>query len=418
MRAVVQRSEISGTIEAPPSKSFTHRALIAAALANGRSTILNPLSSQDTEVTAQILVELGKSIDAVEGAWTVSDDELRQPGADLFCRESGTTLRLMTALCTLVNGRCRITGEPGLIKRPVGELVRALQQLGADCAANGDFPPVVTNNSFKGGSATIRGDISSQFVSALLFVSPLGSIPTKIRLTTPLESLPYVRMTMSTMNEFGVSVGASEDLRLLETGVQEYTARSYRVEGDWSSAAFFLAAGAVSGKVDVKGLNMESAQADIKILDILERMGADVRKGSDGAAVSKSELRAIDYNVGNCPDLFPVLAALCSTAGGKSTISGIRRLAIKESDRVAEMEKGLTGMGIRFKRNGDSVEITGGDAKGSVIYANDHRIAMAFGVLGMAARGAVTIENAGCVSKSFPDFWERMKDLDCDVGVG
>ena len=417
MQAVVHKSEINGTVSAPSSKSFTHRALVAAALAHGNSTIMHPLASQDTDITAQILKNLGVGIDIGNDSWRVSGGELRPPKDELFCRESGTTMRLATALCTLVRGRCTITGEQGLLRRPIGELAGALRQLGADCTANNDLPPVTTNNSFIGGEASLRGDISSQYVSALLFISPLGRKPTRIRLTTPLESMPYVHMTLSTMSEFGISVGASADLRLFETGIQRYAARSYTVEGDWSSAAFLLASSALSGKVTVKNLNLNSTQADVKILDILSRMGADIRKGSGSVAVGKSELHAIDYNVENCPDLFPVLAVLCSAAKGKSTISGIRRLAIKESDRIAEMEKGMRSMGIAFKRNRDNVEITGGSAKGSVIYANDHRIAMAFGVLGIAAEGTTTIKNAECVGKSFPDFWECMRDLNCDVGV-
>jgi 3-phosphoshikimate 1-carboxyvinyltransferase len=417
MRVIARRSEIKGMVEAPKSKSFTHRALIAAALAHGKSTIMHPLASEDTEVTTDLLKALGIEIEDRGRLWVVNGGELMEPKRDLFCKESGTSLRLATALCTLVKGKCKITGAPGLLKRPIGELVNALRQLGADCTANGDFPPVITNNSFIGGSAFLRGDVSSQFVSALLFVSPLGGKTTTIRLSTPLESAPYVRMTLSTMKSFGVDVVASEGLARFDIEQQRYKTQTYEVEGDWSSASFLLAGGAMAGSAAVSGLDTKSTQADVAMLDILYRMGADISIRGDTIITSRSTLHAINYDVSNCPDVFPILAAMCSVAEGKSTISGIRRLAMKESDRVAEMGRGLANMGIGFKKNSDSIEITGGKPKGSVIYANDHRIAMAFGVLGLVADKATVIENAECVGKSFPDFWERLRQLNCDIGV-
>ncbi|MCL5419852.1 MAG: 3-phosphoshikimate 1-carboxyvinyltransferase [Candidatus Marsarchaeota archaeon] len=411
----VTGSSISGRADAPPSKSFTHRAVVTAALAYGTSTIVNPLMSDDTDATIAVFKSIGVETERKGSEWKVFGGELTAPKADLFCNESGTTLRLATAVCSLVEGRCRITGAPSLLKRPIGELVGALKQLGAKCSCNGGFPPVVTENSFLGGTASLRGDVSSVFVSALLLIAPLGKKEVVINLSTRLESYPYVLMTLSSQKSFGVSVEASKDMRRFEIKSQKYRASSYKVEGDWSSAAFLLAAAALSGRVKVANLNIQSSQADRSIIDILNAMGAYVKTEGDTVTVEKSALKAINFDVSNCPDVFPALCVLCSAATGISRITGTERLKIKESDRITEMERGLTGMGIAFRRIGGAVEIKGGNAQGGIINSQDHRIAMAFGVLGTAAKGRTIIRNAECVSKSFPDFWECMKKLNAEI---
>ena len=417
MIANISRGEINGRIAAPPSKSFTHRAIVTASLAEGTSTIINPLASDDTDATTEVLRNLGVSIKREENAWKVFGGELKAPKNELFCMESGTTLRFTTAICSLVDGRCTITGAESLIRRPIGELVNALRQLGAKCHSNGNFPPVITENSFIGGTANLRGDISSQFISALLLVAPLGSEDVKINLNTELESLPYVMMTLHLQALFGVKVNASKDMRRFEIERQAYKPARYRVEGDWSSAAFLLAGGALSGKIEVTNLDLKSRQADRSIMEILGAMGAKIKVGKDSVIVEKSDLKAIDFNVSNCPDLFPVFSVLCSAASGKSRITGIERLKIKESDRVGEMEKGLTNMGIDFRRVGDAVEIKGSQAEGGIINSNDHRIAMSFGMLGTVAKGKTVIRNAQCVSKSFPEFWNYLAKLNANTEI-
>ena len=212
MMVTIQRAEIDGTAKAPASKSFTHRALITAALADGTSRIENPLTSYDTEATSGILRALGVAIEEGKKGWLVNGGHLKANPKELYCNESGTTMRFVTAICTSVEGRCKITGAPQLLRRPIGDLVGALRQLGARCSSNGDFPPVVTEDSLIGGKASIRGDISSQFVSALLLVAPLAQNPVTVELSTALESLPYVNMTMSSQKLFGVEVKAGKGM--------------------------------------------------------------------------------------------------------------------------------------------------------------------------------------------------------------
>ncbi len=409
MNVTVRRSEVEGTLTAPPSKSMTHRALVLSALADGKSTIANPLTADDTEATASVLGKLG--VDLVRGEkWTVEGGGLKAPKDDLHCGESGTTLRFMAAVCALVDGECRLIGGKSLSARPVGPLLDALTQIGVNCTSRGGLPPVTImgNGRIRGGEARLPGDISSQFVSALLAVAPLADAPIEINLTTQLESRPYVAMTMDAMRAFGVEARASPDMRRLTAPLGPYRASAVEVEGDWSSAAYVLAAGALTGGATLQGLNRTSSQADRAIVGVLSRMGADVSAGG-AVKVSKSPLRGISADMSDCPDLFPVVSALCAAAEGESTLTGLGRLRLKESDRVAAMVEGLTRMGIKVRCDPDSAKITGGTPRGADVDSwGDHRIAMSLAVLALTAEGETKINDAGCVSKSYPGFWDDL----------
>ena len=398
---------------APPSKSMTHRALTLAALARGRSRIVNPLAADDTEATASVLQKLGVKT-ARGGEWVIEGGDLRAPAGGLHCGESGTTLRFMAAICALVDGECRLTGGPSLSSRPVGPLLGALTQLGVRNESRGGLPPVTVAGTGRigGGEASLPGDVSSQFVSALLAVAPLAEAPVEITLTTKLESHPYVAMTMDAMRAFGVEAEASPDMRHLTAPLMPYRAATVNVEGDWSSASYPLAAGALGGEVTVKGLNAGSSQADKAILPLLSEMGARVSLSGGSVRVSVSGLRGIEADLSDCPDLLPVVSALCAAAEGKSRLTGLGRLRLKESDRVAAMAEGLTRMGAEISYDADSAVITGGPLKGAEIDSwGDHRIAMSLAVLALHAEGETTIKNAGCVSKSYPGFWGDLASI-------
>jgi 3-phosphoshikimate 1-carboxyvinyltransferase len=389
---------------------MTHRAIILAALARGRSRIRNPLTADDTEATAHVLEKLGVGLDRGE-EWVVDGGDLRAPAGELHCGESGTTLRFMAATCALVDGECRLTGGSSLSSRPVGPLLDALGQLGVGSDSRGGLPPVTIRGTGRigGGPARLPGDVSSQFVSALLAVAPLAEAPVEITLTTRLESRPYVAMTMDAMRAFGVEAEASPDMRRLTAPVVPYKAATVTVEGDWSSAAYPLAAGALGGEVTVKGLNPDSSQADKAILPLLSEMGAQVSVSGGSFRVSASGLRGIEADLSDCPDLFPVVSALCAAAEGESRLTGLARLRLKESDRVAAMAEGLTRMGAEIRCDTDSVVITGGPLRGAEIDPwGDHRIAMSLAILALHAEGETTIRDAGCVSKSYPGFWDDL----------
>ena len=415
MKAIIQKSEIYGEIQTPASKSYTHRALICAALAKGKSKIVFPLSSDDTEATLDVLKKVGVNIKKKKEVWEVQGGNFSVPRQDLFCRESGTTIRFMTAICSLIQGKCRLTGAQSLLKRPIKPLINSLQDFGVDCKMVSNF--IITENNFIGGKTKIKGDISSQFISALLLIAPFAQKETKIELTTVLESKPYVLMTINIQRKFGIEVKHSNNLRKFSIRKQDYKPSNYFVEGDWSSAAFLLVIGVLTGKTKVKNLNIKSAQADKEIINILKKMGAKIKIGKNVIVTEKSRLKPIKINISNCPDLFPVICVLCSQAEGKTEISGIKRLVLKESNRIKEMEKGLTKMTIKTKILNGKFIIWGSKPKAAIINSKDHRIAMAFAVLGLIAEGKTIIKNAECVSKSFPEFWNYLIKLKADIYV-
>ncbi len=416
MKALISKSEIAGKVTAPPSKSYTIRGLMCAALAKGRSEIIHPLSSDDTEAAGNVLGQLGASIHKKGDCWQVEGGHLEPPTEDLFCRDSAATLRFMTAICALVPGRCRLLAGSTLSKRPITPLLQALKQLGVDCRAEG-ASVTVYGGRLKGGMTELAGDISSQFVSALLLIAPLAEEATSIRLTTPPESKPYLLMTLDCMEKFGVKVKASQDLREFEVLKQEYRPTSYRVEGDWSSASYLLALGTVLGEVTVTNLNPESLQGDRIVLNLLKDMGARVVVSKTSVTVQKSELKAITADLSDCIDLLPTMAVLAAVADGESRFTGIERARLKESNRVTALREGLTRMGIKVIEEADSLTVVGSETEGSVIDSHDdHRIAMAFSILG-AATGETTISGAECVRKTYPEFWDILKGLGGKVDI-
>ena len=418
MKASIYRSEIKGKVIAPSSKSYTIRGLMCAALAKGESEIISPLGSEDTEACQDVLSKVGIRVLETENSWRVNGGNFHQPEADLFCRESAATLRFMTTVSSLVPGQSRLTSAPSLAKRPIKPLILALKQLGADCDyLENEACVVINGGNLKGGIVELPGNISSQFVSALLFISPLADEGVKIRLTTLLESRPFVPMTLECLKKFGIEVKYSEDLREFEASRQSYKPARYRVEGDWSSASYLLALGALSGEVTVENLNSESLQGDKIILDFLKEMGASVSTGENSVTVKKSELKPIKADLTDCIDLLPTMAVLAATAGGTSEFTGIERARLKESDRASAVKEGLQKMGIKVLMEENKMAFSGSPARGSVIDTRgDHRIAMAFSLLGTAV-GETTINDAGCVAKTYPEFWDALKSIGGKVKI-
>ena len=416
MKAIISKSETKGQVAAPPSKSYTTRGLMCAALARGESQIINPLTSDDTEAAGEVLRQVGVAIRKKEDFWQVQGGYFHESTRDLFCRDSAATFRFMTAISSLIPGRCRLVPGPSLSKRPIRPLLEALSQLGVDCRAEGTSV-VVHDGRLKGGTTQLPGDVSSQFVSALLLISPLAEKGVHIWLTTPPESRPYLKMTLDCLEKFGITVRASEDLREFKVSKQEYKPASYEVEGDWSSASYLLALGAVSGQVEVTNLNTESLQGDKIMLNLLKDMGAQVLVSNNSVRVQKSKLRAIAADLSDCIDLLPTLAILAAVADGQSRFTGISRARLKESNRVLALRQGLEIMGIDVTEEEDKLTIVGSVPRGAAIdRRDDHRIAMAFSILGSVA-GDTTIDGAECVSKTYPEFWDTFKNLGGKVNL-
>ena len=414
MRVSISKSRISGRITAPSSKSYTIRGLFCAAMARGESEIVRALGSDDTEAAFDVLSKIGVRIDRKKDSWRVSGGDFHEPETDLFCHESALTIRFMTAIASVVPGRCRLTAAPSLARRPIEPMVEALVRLGVDCHYQ---PPVVVVNGTRhiGNITSLAGNVSSQFVSALLLISPFADKGMTIRITTPLESQSFVIMTLECLKVFGVEVEASDNLRTFRTVGQHYRPARYLVEGDWTSASYFLALGALGCDVTVDNLNPESLQGDKCLTRFLKQMGAEVTISGNSVRAKGTKLKSIDADLTECIDLLPTMAVLCAAATGESRLTGIARARLKESNRIAAVREGLERMEIRVVESEESLTITGGNPKGSVIDSkNDHRIAMAFSVLSVLA-GGTTIDRAECVGKTFPEYWEALQSIGGEV---
>jgi len=412
MRALISKSEIAGTVAAPSSKSYTIRGLMCGALTASKSQIGHPLGSEDTAAATSVLRKVGAHVRQNRQSWTVEGGNFHAPDGDLFCGDSAATLRFMTALCAIIPGTCRLTAGTSLSARPVRALIDALRHLDVSCSASGDLPPVVVEGGkLVGGNTSLPGDISSQFVSALLMVAPFAEQAVTVRLTTPLESRPYVLMTMDTMQWFGVTVAASLELDEFQVFPQKYQPTRYEIEGDWSSASYLLAMGVLAGDVEVDNLPSETMQGDRTLIDFLRAMGADITTGRSSVITRQSRLKAITADMTDCIDLLPTVAVLAAVAQGTSRFTGIGRARLKESDRVAAVREGLACMGISTGEDKDTLTVTGGKPQGAAIDShNDHRIAMAFSLLGTVTGGTV-IGQAECVNKTYPEFWEVLQGL-------
>jgi len=412
MKASISKSEACGKAAAPSSKSYTIRGLICAALADGKSEIISPLASDDTTAAINVLKKVGVKIRQQKSSWKIDGGNFTAPTGDLFCGDSAATLRFMTAIGAIIPGVSHLAAGPSLSRRPVRVLIDALQMLGVKCSANGDFPPVtVEGGKFACGSTSLPGNISSQYVSALLHIAPFAKEGMIVKLTAPLESRPYVMMTLETMHWFGINAVFDENLDKFEISSQKYKPTKYHVEGDWSSASYLLALGAMAGEIEVNNLDMQSLQGDRMLLQYLREMGAHTVVGRTSINIVKSNLKAIKADLTDCIDLLPTMAVLAAVAEGTSVFSGIERARIKESDRVAAVAEGLTRMGIRVETDTKRIKITGGKPKGAIIDSKgDHRIAMAFSLLGTVA-GETVIDGAECVTKTWPEYWDVLQNL-------
>jgi len=403
--------QVNATLTLPGSKSYTHRALMAAALAGGTSVLTNALAAEDTELTAQALAQLGAGIDWQGTTIRVTGRAGRWlPAArPIYLGNSGTSMRFLTALAALGEGEYLLTGTERLCQRPLGELLAALGQAGVRAVSDrGDgCPPVRVTGSLTGGRTQLSGGTSSQYLSALLFIGPLAPKGLKIDITGELVSRPYVDLTLEVLGGFGISY-YREGYRYFELpGGQSYLPRDYEIEADASSASYFWAAAALTGgRVTITNLSLESSQGDAAFPEVLGRMSCAVESTPAGLTVQGGPLQGVAVDMAAMPDLVPTLAVLAAFAAGDTVITGVAHLRHKESDRLAAVAAELAKMGIEVRETADGLVIRGGAPQGALIHTyNDHRIAMSFAVAGLRIPG-VAIEDPDCVAKSFPEFWE------------
>jgi 3-phosphoshikimate 1-carboxyvinyltransferase len=413
------KSPLCGQFTAPASKSVTHRALVAAALADGTSVLEAPLDSDDTRATLAGIGALGFETRIDGSDWVVRGRRGEVPGGgDLWLRESGTSFRFLTALAALGRAPSRLDGAARLRERPVTELSRALVQLGAaiETAPGGGLPLTAGGRPPRGGAVAVTAARSSQFVSALLLVG--GRLPQGLRLRVDgrAVSRPYVDVTLAVLREFGVTIGAEGEGGFRIDPV-DYGGRRFRVGGDHSSASYLLAAAAVTGgRVRVDRLDPASPQPDARFCRILERLGCRVRAGEDRIEVTGGTvLPAFDLDLADSPDLGPTLAVLALFADGACRLRGAAHLRLKESDRLEVLARNLRALGREAVAGPDSLEVGPPPRAGlhgaTIETASDHRMAMAFAIAGLRLPGVV-IDDAGCVEKSWPGFWEVFAELE------
>jgi 3-phosphoshikimate 1-carboxyvinyltransferase len=408
---------VRGSIRPPGSKSITNRALVCAALARGQSLLSGALDCDDTRVMVRGLRQLGLELRHDRRRQTISITGCggRPPAvqARIMAGNSGTTVRFLTALVTLGRGDFRLDGTPRMRQRPIEDLLAALRQLGADATSESGTgcPPVVVRAAgLRGGVATVAGNISSQFLSAVLMAAPGAQLPTELAVSGELVSQPYVEMTLGVMAAFGVIV--QRDGTRFRISPACYHGCSYQIEPDASAASYFLAAAAITGgSVTVQGLSRQGLQGDVAFCDCLERMGCQVRCDADGLTVTGGRLRGIEIDMNAISDTVPTLAAVALFADGPTTIRGVAHIRRKESDRIGALATELRRLGATVQEYEDGLRIVPGELRGATLDTyDDHRLAMSLALVGLATPGVV-IKDPGCTAKTYPAFFADLGKL-------
>ncbi len=412
---------IEGTIRVPGSKSITNRALLLAALCEGQSKLEGALFSDDTRYMSAALNQLGVAVLGDEKAATFEIDgrgaSFSVAEAELFLGNAGTATRFLTAALCLGNGTFFVDGIPRMRQRPIGDLLGALRALGAEILSSNDCVPLeIRAHGLDGGAVSIRGDASSQFLSALLLIAPKTRNGLEISIDGPLFSKPYVEMTLRMLRQWG-AVASEENLRrFVVPGNQELRAQNYRVEPDASSASYFFAAAALTGgKIRVKNLGKGALQGDIEFVDVLQNMGCTVKKAENYTEVqgpAEGKLRGVSVDMNAISDCVPTLAAIAPFADSPVEIVNVAHIRGKETDRIAALVKELSRLGVKVEERPDGLLIHPAKKlkRAAIKTYDDHRMAMSFAITALRSPG-IEIRDPGCVMKTFPDFFERLEKL-------
>lgn len=417
MELEVQRADnIRGVVNAPPSKSYSHRAFIISSLAEGTSQLKYPLYSEDTLASLECCRAFGSNIEVKNEECNVigTGGDFNTPDDVLNVKNSGTTLRIITSAASLAANYTVLTGDNSLRERPMQDLIQALRKLGVNVYStrNNGKAPIIIKGGLIGGESVIKGDVSSQYISSILLSAPYAENPVSLKVNGDFISKPYVDMTLDIMRKFGVNVEYQSVDKSFHVTPQKYNAIEYTVEGDYSSASYLIAAGAaLNSDLTVKNLDSKSKQGDQIILDIVQEMGCNVQvKKDEVKLMSTGKLQGIDVELKNTPDLLPTVAALGAVASGTTRIRGVEHARYKETDRINTSAIELAKLGAIVKEEEDGLIIQGGVHGGVVDSHNDHRLVMALYLIGLKV-GKVRIKNAGVYDVSFPNFPQIMDKL-------
>lgn len=411
---------LKGTVHIPPSKSISHRAIIAGALSHGKSMIQNVILSEDIKATCNALKSFGVHMEIQKDEVNRHQIMIYGKGRSLEpaentidCIESGSTLRFIIPIAALTGGKVTFQGRGKLIERPLDIYYEMFNKQGIEYTNNDGKLPLTICGQLKPDKFYVRGDVSSQFITGLLFVLPLLEGDSQIIMETPLQSKGYVDLTIHVLKNFGVHVENNNYQSFHIKGKQKYTPTTYYVEGDFSQAAFWLAAGVLSGPIVCEGLNLDSLQGDRDILRIIQAMGGKLEIGNHRVTAVKSSLKGMDIDASQIPDLVPIIAVMAALSEGKTIIKNAGRLRIKESDRLKAITVELNKIGAKISELNDGLIIEGVDnfTGGTVESWNDHRIAMALAVAATRCKYPLIINGEKAVKKSYPDFWEDYGEL-------
>jgi 3-phosphoshikimate 1-carboxyvinyltransferase len=417
------RQTLKGKIAAPGSKPYTHRALLASLLSKGETTILVPSKCDDTQRTLKGIQALGADV-------VVEYDRILSQGigeisprlnTNIHCGDSGTTLRLLTAVAATSSTWIRLNASPSLARRPMAPLLESLSELGASTSIGEDSQgsEIRVKGPLKGGETWIKGNVSSQFISGLLFAAPLAKSDVTIHVIDRLQSRPYVELSLEILRRHGIRTERSNDGYFVPS-LQEYRPASHRVPGDFSSASFLLAGAGIAGdEVTITGVNGYDYEPDKAIVKLLCEIGAEPKSNGDALTVKRTELRPFKFDASDNPDLVPPLQVIASFANGESEITGVDRLRFKETNRVETVPAELQKMGANIMIDNDRIRIQGAsELRGSVLDSRgDHRVAMACSIAALAAEGESDLYHAEAVSKSYPEFFRDLTTLGVQLYV-
>ena len=395
-------------IHVPASKSIMQRSVALALLSYGRTVIKNPSFSNDSLTSIRIAGAMGASVQFSFNKLTVErTDNVTE--TNLNFGESGLALRMFSPIISLFSKDFSLNGKGSLLKRPVTGIEDALSQSCVKVESENGFLPIQLSGKLKGGIFEIDGSLSSQILTGLLIALPKAKGDSEI-IVKNLKSKPYIDLTLDMIKYFGGRIENQNYERFIIKGDRKYIAQDYTIEGDWSGAAFLLVAGLISGKTELKGLNIDSKQADKEIISVIQKAGGKIAINNDSVTTEMSKLKAFEFDANNCPDLFPPLVAMAAYCKGKSVLKGVNRLKYKESDRATVLKNEFAKIGINITIKDDKMIIEGGKVSGGTTDSNnDHRIAMALGIAAIGSNSEIIIQNSDCINKSYPNFYRDIK---------
>lgn len=417
MNVIIKPGKLSGDVIIPPSKSLSHRAIIAASLAKGKSIISNVLYSKDIKATIGAMRACGANITEYKDYLEIIGSDVKRVEDVIDANESGSTIRFMIPIALAVNEPITFIGKNHLCKRPLDTFFEIFDNQGIKYSRGEDYLPLKVNGGLKPGEFNIRGDISSQFITGLLYALPLLNGDSVINITTNLESKGYVDLTLDMLNRFGIVIENVDYKSFIIKGNQSYKPADYTIEGDFSQSAFFLVADTLGADITLHAMNKDSHQGDKKIIQDVLDLGGKITFEDDKLKAYPVQTKGCVIDFAQSPDLGPALTVLASLSSGVTEFINAARLRIKECDRITCMKDELAKLGAKIEENPDGMVITGVDklTGGVVDSHNDHRVAMAIAMASLKSTGDIKIINAECVSKSYPNFWEVFESIGGNV---